>query len=75
MEKCLVDQGAGIIMDIGIDEAKALIEERKEKVIQAMSSLEGSMQELASKYQEISEKTQKLYNDQMMAGAGPEKTF
>jgi prefoldin alpha subunit len=75
MEKLLVDQGAGIIMDISIDDAILQIKDRKEKVIQAVSSLDRSIQDLMGRYQEISNKTQKLYNDQMMTGAGPEKTF
>ncbi len=75
MEKLLVDQGAGIIMDISIDDAILQIKDRKEKVIQAVSSLDRSIQELMGRYQEISNKTQQLYNDQMMTGAGPEKTF
>ena len=75
MEKCIVDQGVGIMMDIGIEDAKKQIEDRKEKVLQAITSLEGSVQELMSRYQEISNRTQQLYNDQMTTGAGPEKTF
>lgn len=75
MEKLLVDQGAGIIMDITIDDAVLQIKDRKEKVLQAVSSLDRSIQELMGRYQEISAKTQQLYNDQMMTGAGPEKTF
>jgi prefoldin alpha subunit len=74
-EKCLVEQGAGIIIDVDIDTAIGQIRERKEKVLQAVSSLEGSVNELVKRYQETSNRTQQLYNEQRMTGEGPEKTF
>lgn len=75
IKNCLVDQGVGIMIDRTIPEAKVQIEERKEKVLNAISSLEKTIQELMARYSEVSNRTQQLYNDQMQTGAGPEKTF
>ena len=40
-KKCLIDQGVGIMMDRTVSEAKVQIQERKEKVLQAVSRAEG----------------------------------
>ena len=74
-EICLVDQGVGIMMDRSLSEAMDQIKERKEKVLQAVSNMDNSINELLARYNEVSARTQQLYSDQMQSGDGPEKTF
>jgi prefoldin alpha subunit len=74
-EKCLVDQGVGVMMDRDIPSALEQIGSRKERIAQGIAGLEKSIQDLMSRYRDISEKTQQLYNDQMQGSSGPENTF
>ena len=75
MEKCIVDQGSGVLMERNIEEAIEQVKERKEKVKGAVASIDRSIQELMSRYQEVTQRTQKIYDQQMRSGPGPEKTF
>ncbi|MGA1849187.1 MAG: prefoldin subunit alpha [Thermoplasmatota archaeon] len=74
-EKCLVDQGVGVMMDRDIPSAIDQIRERKDRIVQGIAGLERSIQDLMSRYRDISERTQQLYNDQMQDSSGPENTF
>ena len=73
--KLIMDQGAGVFMELDAEEARERIEERKGKIQGSASAIDRNIEELYKRYNEIASKTQELYNSQMAAGAGPEQTF
>lgn len=74
-EKCLMDRGAGIFVDTPLEDAKLLVNERIMAIRNGISRIDKTAQELMERYEEVSNHAQEIYNRQMMAGAGPEKTF
>ncbi|MGA1866050.1 MAG: prefoldin subunit alpha [Thermoplasmatota archaeon] len=75
MDVCLVDQGAGVLLEKSIPEAIEQVKERQERIKVAVSGMEKTIQQMISQYQEIASMTKELYDQQMSAGPGPEKTF
>ncbi|MFW3146029.1 MAG: prefoldin subunit alpha [Thermoplasmatota archaeon] len=71
----ILDRGAGVLVDTGLEQALDLIKERRSRVEKAVDSIEKSLNEMASRYGEISDRTQKLYRDQITSGQGPKMTF
>jgi prefoldin alpha subunit len=74
-ENCLVDRGAGIFIETQMGTAKEIMQERMESIRNGISRMDRSIQELMERYEQISQTAQEIYNRQMSAGAGPEKTF
>ncbi|MGA1793480.1 MAG: prefoldin subunit alpha [Thermoplasmatota archaeon] len=74
-EKCIVDQGVGILIDRTVTQAIEQVKERKERIKAAITSLDRTVQELMARYQDVTSRTQELYDQQMRSGPGPEKTF
>jgi len=75
MEKCIVDQGVGVLMDRTLPQAIEQVRERRDRIKDAVSNIDRTIQELMSRYQDITSQTQELYDQQMSSGPGPEKTF
>ncbi|MBN1390667.1 MAG: prefoldin subunit alpha [Candidatus Thermoplasmatota archaeon] len=75
MDRCIVDQGAGVLLERKIPEAIEQVKERQERIKGAVSGMEKTIQQLISQYQEITSTTQRLYDQQMRSGQGPDQTF
>ncbi|MBN1540427.1 MAG: prefoldin subunit alpha [Candidatus Thermoplasmatota archaeon] len=75
MDVCLVDQGAGVLLEKRVPEAIGQVRNRQERIKGAVSGMENTIQQMISQYQEVTSATQRLYDQQMRAGPGPEKTF
>ncbi|MCK5772774.1 MAG: prefoldin subunit alpha [Thermoplasmata archaeon] len=73
--KCIADQGAGTYMEVETSDGIAQINGRLEKVKGAISNLENSLSELSDRYRELTERTQRMYQEQLKTGQGPDQTF
>ena len=73
--KLIMEQGAGVFVELNADEAGERIEERRKRIQGSISAIDKNMEEIYKRYNEIASQTQELYNSQMTAGAGPEQTF
>ncbi len=73
--KCIADQGAGTYMEVETSHGISQISSRSEKVRSAISNLENSLTELSDRYRDLSERTQRMYQEQLRTGQGPDQTF
>ena len=73
--KCIADQGAGIYMEVETCDGIAQINGRMEKIRNAITNLENSLSDLSGRYQDLTERTQRMYQEQLRTGQGPDQTF
>ncbi len=73
--KCIADQGAGVYMEVETSDGIARINNRKEKIKDAISNLENSLSELSDRYRDLTKRTQRMYQEQLRTGQGPDQTF
>ncbi len=73
--KCIADQGAGVYMEVETGDGIAQINNRREKIKDAISNLENSLSELSDRYRDLTERTQRMYQEQLRTGQGPDQTF
>jgi len=61
-DRIMVDQGLGVYTEEKLDSAKERINERIEKVKEAMTHYENTINQLTDRYNQLAMKTQNLYN-------------
>ena len=71
----LVEQGAGVFIEMGSEAAIEKIEERRGKIGESLIVLDKNSEELIKRYNEIASETQSIYNSQLSQGDGPENSF
>ena len=73
--KCIADQGAGTFMEVETSDGITKINDRMEKIRNAISDLEKSLSELSDRDRDLTERTQRMYQEQLRTGQGPDQTF
>lgn len=75
MDRLMVDQGAGVYIEQDLESARERIQERIDKVTEALEQYDKGIDDLMKRYDEISRKTQDIYSRQMMSDPGPDDNF
>jgi prefoldin alpha subunit len=72
---CLLNEGAGVYLERGLEEAVERLKGRKESLEKAVATMGSQLESLAMNYNNLAAHTQDLYGQQMMDSGGPKGNF
>lgn len=72
---CLLNEGAGVYLERGLDDATERLMGRKGSLETAVANMGSQLESIAMNYNSLAARTQELYGQQMLSSGGPKGNF